>query len=378
VAQRRAWLAELTGCALPMVGAGAIAGPDMRGNIENPIGAAQVPLGVAGPLLVNGEHADGTFYVPLATTEGAVVRSYERGMVAVTRAGGAIARVLRDENRATPAFSFGSVDEATAFARALPEAEDELRRAAEATTRHGKLLRVEPRVVGHDVLVSFVFSTGDASGMNLVARATDAACALLVARFAPVGWSLLSGAEGEKQAGAGVYFGGKGKSAVAGVRLPATVVRQVLAVEPAAMVAYWRRCVVAQTEVGAVGINGHFANGLAAIFIACGQDVANVANSAVGVLKLEVVEDGALQASVHLPSLVVATVGGGTAVGTAPECLGLLGCIGDGKARRFAEIVVATLLAGEVSFAAALVAGGHVEAHDRYGRNRSGSSARLG
>lgn len=351
-----------------MVGAGAIAGRDMRGNVENPIGAAQVPLGVAGPLLVRGEHADGTFYVPFATTEGALVRSYERGMVAVTRAGGAFARVLRDENRATPVFSFGSVEEAVGFAGALPALEHELRRAAEATTSHGKLLRIEPRVVGHDVLVTFAYSTGDASGMNIVARATAAACALLVERFAPTGWSLLSGAEGEKQAGPGLYFGGKGKSVVAGVRLPATVVRQVLAVEPAAMESFWRRCVVAQTEVGAVGINGHLANGLAAIFIACGQDVANVANSAVGVLKLEVAADGGLQASVHLPSLVVATVGGGTTVGTAPECLGLLACRGGGKARRFAEIVIATLLAGEISFAAALVAGNHAEAHDRYGR----------
>jgi hydroxymethylglutaryl-CoA reductase (NADPH) len=203
-----------------------------------------------------------------------------------------------------------------------------------------------------------------------VTRAVDAACALLLERFAIRGWTLLSGAEGEKQAGPGVYFGGKGKSVVAGVRLPAALVRQVLAVEPAALAAFWRRCVVAQTEVGAVGINGHFANGLAALFIACGQDVANVANSAVGVLTLEVADDGGLAASVHLPSLVVATVGGGTTVGAAPECLGVLGCVGDGKAPKLAEIVAATLLAGEISFAAALVAGDHAEAHERYGRKR--------
>src|SRR5262245_66537626 len=102
-----------------MVGAGAIPGLSMRGNVENPIGAAQVPLGVAGPLRVRGEHADGVFYVPLATTEGALVRSYERGMVALTRAGGAEARVLEDENRATPVFKFTSVAEAATFARAL-------------------------------------------------------------------------------------------------------------------------------------------------------------------------------------------------------------------------------------------------------------------
>src|SRR6185503_296938 len=133
VALRRAWLAQVTGCALPTIGASAIPGPAMRGNVENPIGSVPVPLGVAGPLLVRGEHAQGTFYVPLATTEGALVRSYERGMVAVTRAGGAFARVMQDENRATPVFSFGSVEEAVAFARALPALTDELRQVAEAT-----------------------------------------------------------------------------------------------------------------------------------------------------------------------------------------------------------------------------------------------------
>jgi hydroxymethylglutaryl-CoA reductase (NADPH) len=323
---------------------------------------------------VHGEHAQGTFYVPLATTEGALVRSYERGMVAVTRAGGAFVRVMQDENRATPAFSFGAVEQAVAFARELPALVDELRRAAEATTRHGKLLRIEPRVAGLDVLVGFVFSTGDASGMNIVGRATAAACALLVERFEPRGWTMLSGAENEKQAGPGVYFGGKGKSVVAGARLSPALVRQVLGVEPAAVAAYWRRCVVAQAEVGAVGINGQFANALAALFIACGQDVANVANSAVGVLTFELADDGGLAASVHLPSLVVATVGGGTTVGAAPECLGILGCVGDGKARKLAEIVGATLLAGEISLAASLVAGDHVEAHDRYGRRPAGDA----
>jgi hydroxymethylglutaryl-CoA reductase (NADPH) len=143
-----------------------------------------------------------------------------------------------------------------------------------------------------------------------------------------------------------------------------------LGVEVRALAALWHRTVVAQMEAGTVGHNGHYANGLAAIFIACGQDVANVANAAVGVSTLEAEPDGGLWASVHLPSLTVGTVGGGTGIGTAPECLRLLGCAGDGKAAKLAEIVAATLLAGELSFSAALVAGGHAEAHERYGRNR--------
>jgi hydroxymethylglutaryl-CoA reductase (NADPH) len=144
----------------------------------------------------------------------------------------------------------------------------------------------------------------------------------------------------------------------------------VLGVEPEALAALWRRTVVAHFESGAVGHNGHYANGLAAIFIACGQDVANIVNAAVGVSTLEVEKDGALFASVHLPSLTVATVGGGTGIGTAPECLEVLGCRGDGKARKLAEILAAALLAGELSFSAALAGGEHARAHERYGRNR--------
>jgi hydroxymethylglutaryl-CoA reductase (NADPH) len=370
VAQRRAWLEQIAGCPLPTIGASAIPGPSMRGNVENPIGAAQVPLGVAGPLRVRGEQADGTFYVPLATTEGALVRSYERGMVALTRSGGAEARLLVDENRATPVFTFDDLAAAAAFARAVPALFGELQRAAEATTRHGRLLRVEPRVVGRDVLVSFAYSTGDASGMNLLCRATDAACRLLADRFSPRRWLLLSGAEGEKRTSGSLLAGGKGKSVVAAARLPAAVVRAVLHTEVASIAALWRGTTIAHLETATLGHNGHYANGLAALFIACGQDVANVVNSSVGVTTLEADDEGSLWASVHLPALTVATVGGGTGVGTAPECLRLLGCDGNGKAGKLAEIAAATLLAGELSFAAALAAGEHAEAHDQYGRKR--------
>jgi hydroxymethylglutaryl-CoA reductase (NADPH) len=291
-------------------------------------------------------------------------------MVALTRAGGVTTRVLADENRATPQLTFADVEAAVSFARALPELFDELRAAAEATTRHGKLLRVVPRVSGHDVLVDLVYSTGDAGGANLVARASDAVCRLLVARFAPRAWTLMSGAEGEKRASASLFAGGKGKSVVAGARLPARVLRTVLGVEAEPLAALCRRTAAAQIVSGTVGANAQLANGLAALFIACGQDVANIANAATGVTTLEAEEDGTLVASLCLPSLVVATVGGGTAVGTAPECLGLLGCAGSGRALAFAEIVAGTLLAGELSFSAALASGEHAAAHERYGRNR--------
>jgi hydroxymethylglutaryl-CoA reductase (NADPH) len=153
LAARRRWVEERTGARLDHVGRHSLSGEAMRGNVENPIGAAQVPLGVAGPLAIEGEHARGVFYVPLALTEGAVVRSYERGMIAITRAGGAVARLYGDENRVAPVFQFDGVAAARDFFRRLEELLPEVRAAAEATTRHGRLLRLDPlllqRVVCH-------------------------------------------------------------------------------------------------------------------------------------------------------------------------------------------------------------------------------------
>ena len=157
---------------------------------------------------------------------------------------------------------------------------------------------------------------------------------------------------------------------VAGARLPAGVVRAYLHTTPERMCDVWHDTVVGHVHAHAVGYNGHLANGLAAVFIACGQDVANVANAAVGITDFDRTDDGDLYASVTLPALTVGTVGGGTGLGTARECLDMLGCAGAGKARKFAEVVAAALLAGELSMGAAIASGEFVAAHETYGRNR--------
>ncbi len=370
VAQRRAWVEERTGARLDHVGAASTPSGEMRGNVENPIGAAQVPLGVAGPLEIHGEHAAGVFYVPLATTEGALVRSYERGMLALTRAGGVTVRLERDENCICPVFACADPAAASDLAGALAARGDELREVAEATTRHGRLLRVEARVVGHRVFATFRWSTGDAHGMNLIVRGTDAACRWLVERGVAEEFLLFSGLSSEKRASGALLAGGKGKRVVAAARLPAAVVRRVLDTTPTAIDRMWRATVIGHQQAGALGYNGQVANALAALFIACGQDVANVTNAAVAVTEFEAVGEEELLASVTLPSLTVATVGGGTGLGTARECLEMLGCAGDGGARRFAEVVAATVLAGEISMAAAIASGQMAAAHETYGRNR--------
>jgi hydroxymethylglutaryl-CoA reductase (NADPH) len=369
VARRRAWVEERTGGRLDLVGRTALSTEAMRGNVENPVGAAQVPLGVAGPLAVRGEHADGVFYVPLATTEGALVRSYERGMVAITRAGGATVRLLADENRVCPVFLFDDVAAAVEFAARLPEWEADLRREAESGTRHGRLLRVEPRVLGRRVVLTFAWSTGDAHGMNLLVAGSDRACRWLAGRVGRP-FHVFSGMSSEKRASGALLAGGKGKGVTAGVHLPRRVVAAVLNTTAEALAAVWHDTVLGHLAAAALGYNGHYANGLAALFIACGQDVANLANCAVGITDLEALPEGDVHASVTLPSLTVATVGGGTGKGTARECLEMLGCAGDGRAPKLAEIVAATLLAGELSMGAAIASGELAAAHEAYGRNR--------
>jgi hydroxymethylglutaryl-CoA reductase (NADPH) len=375
LAARRRWVEERTGARLTHVGAATVSGEAMRGNVENPIGAVQVPLGVAGPLRVEGEHARGLFYVPLATTEGALVRSYERGMVTLTRAGGATARVLVDENRVSPVFVFDGVAEAAAFAREVEGLFPPLRAEAESTTRHGRLLRIVPRPLGREVAVDFCYWTADAHGMNMIVKATDRACRWLVEQGRAGRYYLFSGAESEKRASGTLLSGGKGKKVVAGARIPARLVRAYLHTTSEQLADFWHRTVLGQIQTGSLGYNGHFANGLTALFIACGQDVANVANSAVGVTSLEVLDGGDLYASVTLPSLTVATVGGGTGLGTARECLEMLGCAGAGNAPKLAEIAAATVLAGELSMAGAFASGEFVDAHETYGRNRPSSEA---
>jgi len=375
VQRRRQWLEQKTGCRLTHIGAHSIPSDEMRGNVENPVGAAQMPLGIAGPLLIKGTNAQGVFYVPLATTEGALVRSYERGMVALTRAGGVTTRVHVDENRVAPVFLFESVDRAHEFAVTLPGKLEAIRAKAESTTRHGKLLRIECHAIGREVIVNFCYFTADAHGMNMIVKATDHACKWIMDHCDALQFYVFSGFSSEKRASGSLLAGGKGKKVTAGALLPKHIVKSYLHVTPEDLLNMRQHTMLGHLQANAIGCNGQLANGLAAIFIACGQDVANIVNAAVGITNFELDHNGDLYASVTLPSLTVATVGGGTALGTSRECLEILGCAGSGHAGKFAEIICATLLAGELSMGAAIASGEFVAAHETYGRNRPKLSA---
>jgi len=213
------------------------------------------------------------------------------------------------------------------------------------------------------------FSTGDAQGMNMIVKATEAVCRWIERSYPIAGYYLFSGFCAEKRAAAVLITRGKGKRVTAGALLPHSVLKMYLRVTASDLHRVWQSTVIGHLHAGAIGYNAHAANGLAAIFIATGQDVANVVNSACVITSFEPVEDG-LYASITLPALSVATVGGGTGLPAQREALEIMDCYGAGQAPKFAEIVAATLLGGEISMGAAIASGEFVAAHERYGRNR--------
>jgi hydroxymethylglutaryl-CoA reductase (NADPH) len=365
VRSTRAWLSGRLRLPLEHIGEFSFDPAQAAGHIENLIGAAQVPLGVAGPLLVNGVEARGIFYVPFATTEGTLVQTYHHGMLAISRAGGANVQVLNDRLDITPAFVLEDITKAVRFSGWLRDNFDRIKAAAEETTRHGRLLELKAQILGRRVLATFVFSTGDAMGMNMVNIATERACNFIVEQVPVERWFLRCNASADKKPASIGLHRCYGKEVVADVTIPRRVLGRYYGVTPQEVAEFYYTASLGSIQAGMLGMNAHFANGLAAIYVACGQDVAQVVNSAIGISTAEVTPAGDLYVSVKLPSLTVATVGGGTQLATQSECLRIMECHGPGKVKKFAEIVAAAVLAGELSIACALASGRFAEAHIR-------------
>ncbi|MHA3979248.1 hydroxymethylglutaryl-CoA reductase [Halovulum sp. GXIMD14794] len=340
-------------------------------NIENMVGTVKLPVGVIGPLRVNGVNADGDYPVPLATTEAALVASYGRGAAATNRAGGISTAVLYEGVIRTPAFVVGNLLDAGRLVDWVVREQDALRRAAEATTRHGKLVSLEPVIETDIVFLRCRYTTGDAAGQNMVTFATDALCRHLVATCpVPIRrWYVEGNFSGDKKASGLGALTGRGRKVSASVVLPPEVVAEVLRSGVEDMLAYGRVANLGALLTGQLGAQAHYANALAALYIATGQDAACVAESAVGVTRMERHVDG-LFASVTLPNLLVGTVGGGTGLPSQSACLELMGLRGSGHADALAEVAAALCLCGELSIVAAMAAGHFAGAHERLARHR--------
>jgi hydroxymethylglutaryl-CoA reductase (NADPH) len=368
---RRLFLKEQTGHDLKHVGEFSFDPSILPGNIEHFIGVAQVPIGLAGPLLVNGEQARGEFYIPLATTEGTLVASYNRGMKLLREAGGVTTTIADDAMQRAPVFIFKSAREAREFGRWVEENFDQIKRQADATTRVGRLRDIEQYSASRFRFLRFNFTTGDAAGQNMVGRATKAACDWIREIYPGIEhYYLESNFATDKKSSHINLLRTRGKRVMAEATIPARLIEQMMHTN---VTSIFRARQVSSLGSLLAGVNNngnHSPNGIAALFIATGQDVANVAESSAAVVHAEITPQGDFYYSITIPSLIVATYGGGTGLATQRECLELLGCYGRGGVMKFAEIVAATVLCGELSLGTAVVAEEWVSSHDRYGRNR--------
>ena len=369
--RRREFATERTGASLEHVGSYSFDPAIATGNVEQFMGVAQVPIGLAGPLLVNGEHAQGEFYVPLATAEGTLVASYNRGMRLLHEAGGVTVTIMDDRMQRAPAFLFESARGSRAFSAWLDDHFDEIRAAAEATTQTGKLLDIERYSAGRMLYTRFNYTTGDAAGQNLTGKATQAACQWIVANHPEIErYFLESNFATDKKSSRVNMLHTRGKRVIAEATIPNELLNRVMRSDSSLM---YRARQVSNLGGFMSGVNNngaHSANGITAMFIATGQDAANVAESSAAFVYAELRDDGDYYFSITIPALIVATYGGGTSLATQRECLELLGCYGKGKVGKLTEIVAATVLCGELSLGSAIVAEEWVDAHDQYGRNR--------
>lgn len=342
----------------------------LAGSIEGFLGFSRVPLGVAGPIRIVGSAANGEFFVPFATSEGTLVASFQHAFNVMNRSGGAIALCGEQKVGRAPCFEFASLPLAADFARWLPSRLASLQEITAGTSRFCRLVAANAAIVGNTVYVLFEFSTGDAAGQNMVTLATQAVCAHLLANMPmpPTSWLVESMMSGDKRATPLAFRSTRGRNVSAEIVIPPKQVERYWRTEPAKMERAWRQAVNGAAQTGAVGLQGNVANALAAIFIACGQDVACVAEATTALTRVERTAANELYASVTLPNLIVGTVGGGTYLPTAHECLLMLGCAGSGHARKFAEICATVALAGELAIVGAMASGQFAAAHASGGR----------
>jgi len=368
---RRRFVKEQTGASLTHVGSFSIDPGALPGNIENFMGVAQVPIGLAGPLRINGEHAKGDFYIPMATSEGTLVASYNRGMRLLSESGGVKTTVIGQFMQRSPAFFFDDALQARDFGDWVVENFEAIKGAAETTTRSGKLMNIRQFAIGPVRNLRFNYTTGDAAGQNMTGKATRAACEWIMKNYPKKARYILSGnMDTDKKHSRANMLLTRGKRVVAECTIKGDLIQSMM--HTTAKDLFFTRQIsnVGAFLAGSANNGAHAANGLTAMFIATGQDVANVSESHAGVTYSQLLDNGDYYWSITLTSLIVATYGGGTGLATQRECLEMMDCYGKGKANKFAEICAAVVLAGDTSLSSAILADEWVSSHDAMGRNR--------
>lgn len=343
-----------------------------QGNIENFIGFAQVPIGLAGPLLLDGTAGMSEHWIPMATTEGALVASYDRGLKAGFLSGGFVARTLSNEVQRSPYFEFDGLSQALQFSEWIKSKQAIIHSEVSKASGYAKLLSLDMLHEGNGVHVTFTYETAAAAGQNMVTLVTDQVLNSLLdqAPIKPNLFYIEANMSGDKKGNLKSLSNVRGRKVIAETLISQKVLQNVLKTSAEKIAKFWQTGTLAAVQSGAVGNPAHIANALTAIFIACGQDVACISEAAVGIGRMEARSNGDLYASMTLPGLIVGTIGGGTGLPTQKESLELMDCGTPEDVGKFAEICCAVALAGDLSIGAAIVEGQFAAAHRAYGRKR--------
>lgn len=371
--RRLEFLKAETGATVPQTPLSCIDPETLKKNIENFIGTIEIPVGVAGPLLFKGDQAKGLIYAPLATTEGALVATITKGAQALSRSSGVRTRVLAHRMVRVPVFDFIHIDDALGFIKWIDENIESIRIETSRYSSYAKLQTVTSSIMGRSVFVEFEYTTGDASGQNMTTTCTWHAILWIKSqvgnRFNLQNMMIESTASSDKRASAYSMLKGRGIRVIAEAEIEESVVRSVLGTTSDRIVRAYQRCNLGSIRAGVVGTNINVANAIAAIFTATGQDIACTHESSVSQLYLEKTESG-FYVSLLLPSLVIATIGGGTHLPHQRGYLEMLGCYGSGKVRRLAEIICGFALSLDICTLSALESGRFAIAHEKLGRNK--------
>ena len=379
---RRVYLEKKFGCSLSAVGSGILDFNDaVDRNIENPVGAVHVPLGYAGEIKVNGMHASRSYPILLATTEGKLVAGISRGISASNEAGGINAAVIRDGMTRDVLIRTGNVKEAAAFSAFVSSAagQEILRKAFSRSTRHGRFIECRPYPSGRDVHLRFRATTGAAMGMNMVTIASKMASDAIVIEFGKskgIEAGIVSESGNmcsDKKPALINFIEGRGVSVIVDMFIPAALLEKRFGLKPEAVADLNKsKNLSGSALAGSHGFNGHVANMLASLYLALGQDMAQVVEGAQALTDAAVVRGG-LYISCYLPSIEIGTYGGGTKRETQMEVLKMMGLYGDndpeGTSRlQLAEVIAAVCLAGELNLLCAEAAKDLSSSHGRIKR----------
>ncbi|XP_071949890.1 3-hydroxy-3-methylglutaryl-coenzyme A reductase 1-like [Antedon mediterranea] len=344
-------------------------------SVEKYIGTVKVPVGMVN-VDVNGIYAKGSFSVPMATTEAALVASYSRGCKLIRACGGVNTAVIGQTIQRVPEFIFRNLPDAYTFLQWFdrPEVFNALKLAAESTTNHGKLIKIVPNLHGNKVHVKFLYETGNASGQNISTFATNAAIMNVLPEcpIQPEKWLLEAGGSQDKKASIGFYNNSRGLYVTGEMVCPKELVESILKTSVDNMNDANESTLMSLYMQGVTGLTYHASNALAAIFIACGQDPACVAESHVGVQEARKTPEGDLRLRITMPSLMVGTVGGGTFLPSQRTCLDIVQLPEEKSRLAFAEVILGVILGGELSIAGAMTAHHFSSAHHSLARKGNG------